>query len=102
MKPKISLVIPAKGRSTRLRNKNLLKISGKSLARLACEKALKCKNIDNVYLDTEDSRIAEDCSDLFKEGLGLIKRPKELATNFVGGNELMIYEVHSIPYCDII
>lgn len=102
MKLKISLVIPAKGRSTRLRNKNLLKINGKSLVRIACEKALKCKNIDNVYLDTEDLRIVEESSDLFKEGLGLINRPKELATNFVGGNELIVYELHSIPYCDII
>ena len=40
----ISIVIPAKGTSQRLENKNLLKIEGKSLVEMACEKVLKCKN----------------------------------------------------------
>lgn len=101
-KPIISVVIPAKGESERLENKNLLKIRGKSIVRIACEKCLKCKNVDNVYLDTESEDIIRECSDLFKEGLKLIKRPKQLATNFVGGNELIIYEIHSIEYCDLL
>ena len=37
----ISLVIPAKGTSDRLKNKNLLKLGEKSLTFLACEKCLK-------------------------------------------------------------
>ena len=102
VKPIVSLVIPAKGKSERIENKNLAKIDGVSLVRIACKKALKCKNVDKVYLDTEDSRIIEECSDLFSEGLDLIKRPISMATNFVGGNELIVYELHSIDYCDIL
>jgi len=95
----ISLVIPAKGTSERVHNKNLYKINGKSLVRRACEKVLKCKNINRVYLDTEDEAIIQDCKDL---GIGIIKRPKQLATNKIGANELMMFALHSIPRTDLL
>ena len=99
---KISLVIPAKGHSERIHNKNLYKINGKSLVRRACEKALKCKTINHVYLDTEDEAIIKECIDLESSGLGIIRRPKELATNFIGANELMVFALHSIPKTDLL
>lgn len=98
----ISIIIPAKGHSERIRNKNLYKINGKSLIRMACEKVLKCKNINRFYLDTEDDAIIKECKDLESGGLEIIKRPKELATNFIGANELMVYGLHSIDYTDIL
>jgi N-acylneuraminate cytidylyltransferase len=98
----ISIIIPAKGHSERIRNKNLYKINGKSLIRMSCEKVLKCKNINKFYLDTEDEAIIKECEDLVSKGLEIIKRPKELATNFIGANELMVYGLHSIDYTDIL
>lgn len=99
---KVSLVIPAKGISERLENKNLYRVNGKTLVRLACEKALKCKNVHEVYLDTESDLMINDVYDLFSSGLSLIKRPKELANNQIGANELMIFALHSIEECDLL
>lgn len=99
---KTALIIPAKGKSERVENKNLYKIRGKSLIYRACEKALKCNNVSDVYLDTESDAIVQDCQSLINKGLRVIKRPKELATNDIGANELMIWALHNIDHYDLI
>lgn len=94
----ISIVIPAKGHSKRVENKNLYRIGGESLVHRACRKVLECRYIHSHYLDTEDPAIIKDCADLQNKGLKFIHRPKELATNFIGANELMMYALHAIPH----
>ena len=98
----ISVVIPAKGSSDRLREKNLIKVLDYSLTEMACEKFLKSKVIDNVYLDTDSEKIIDDVLHLFSKGLKLIRRPKELANNKITANDLIIYALHSIDKCDLI
>ncbi|MCK6263249.1 acylneuraminate cytidylyltransferase family protein [Vibrio sp. ZSDE26] len=99
---KVSMIIPAKGTSERLKNKNLYKINGKTLVRMACEKALECKNVHRVYLDTESESIILDIQDLLSKGLNLIRRPSELANNDISANDMMIYGLHSIEETDLI
>ena len=99
---KINLIIPAKGTSKRIQNKNLYEINSKSLVFHACEKVLKCKHIDNVYLDTESDDIIASVRPLLSKGLRLIKRHPALATNDIGANEMMIYGLHSVGECDIL
>lgn len=99
---KINCIIPAKGKSERIENKNLYEIGGKSLIFRACEKLLQCNNITQVYLDTESEEIINSVKSLFSKGLRLIKRPSCLSTNEIGANEMMIYGLHSIDDCDIL
>ena len=99
---KINCIIPAKGNSERLKNKNLMRINGKSLVRLACEKILKSEHIDEVYLDTECDKVISEVSDLSKAGLKFIKRPACLANNDIGANEMMVYGLHSVSECDML
>jgi CMP-N-acetylneuraminic acid synthetase len=99
---KVSLVIPAKGTSERVKNKNLIVINGKTLVRLACEKALMCTEVDNIYLDTESEAIIRDVIDLEKKGLRILKRPKDLADNEIGANEMMIYALHQVDETDVL
>ena len=99
---KISIVIPAKGSSERLKNKNMLKINSKSLTYRACEKCLNVPLINNVYIDTESDEIISDVYPLVKEGLKVIKRPEYLATNQSGGNELIVFEQSVIEKCDLL
>ena len=73
----ISVIIPAKGSSDRLREKNLVKVLDYSLTEMACEKLLKSRVINNVYLDTDSEKIIDDVLHLFSKGLKLIRRPKE-------------------------
>ena len=98
----ISLIIPAKGSSERIKNKNLFRLNGKTLVRRTCEKVLDCKNINAIYLDTESEAIIQDTEDLVSSGLNFIKRPKELSNNDIGANEMMIYGLHSIDETDIL
>jgi N-acylneuraminate cytidylyltransferase len=102
MNKKVSIIIPAKGNSERVKNKNLYKINGSSLIQMACEKVLNCKYIDDVYIDTESELIINQVSHLTKKGLKIIKRPEELANNDIGANEMMVYGLHSIDECDIL
>ena len=99
---KINLVIPAKGKSSRIENKNLHEIAGKSLIYHACKKALNCKNVNKVYLDTESVDIIASVKPLFEQGLELIRRHPSLATNDIGANEMMIYALHSVEECDVL
>ena len=69
---------------------------------MSCEKLLQCNNIDDVYIDTESEKIIMNIEHLFKKGLKLIKRPKELATNDIGANEMLVYGLHLIERCDLI
>lgn len=99
---KISIIIPAKGTSQRLKNKNLLKLDGKTLVYRACEKCLRSDYIDNVYVDTESENILSDLSPLTSKGLKVINRPKEMADNRTSGNDLIVFEQTQIEKSDLI
>lgn len=99
---KTTMVIPAKGHSERVHNKNLYKINGKTLVEIACERALNCQNISEVYLDTESEDIKLHIRHLLGRGLKIIDRPKELATNRIGANEMLIYALHMVEDTDLL
>lgn len=98
----INAVIPAKGNSERVANKNMFRIKNESLVHMACAKLLRTKTINKVYLDTDCDEIIYDVNDLRKEGLEIIKRPIELANNDISANDLLIYALHSMANCDLI
>lgn len=87
-----SIIIPAKGTSERVVSKNLYRLNGKSLIYRVCEKALKCKLVSDVFVDTECDEIIDDVESLFESGLKLIRRPHHLATNEASGNDLVNFE----------
>ena len=97
----ITAVIPAKGTSERLKNKNLLEINNKSLVYWACKKCLDSKLITHVYLDTESNEIKDSVSELFERGLKIIDRPKKLADNNTSGNDLVRFELSNIEPCHL-
>ena len=53
-------VIPARGGSKGIPFKNMIKINGKSLIKIAAECAHKCKFIDRIILSTDSEIIAEE------------------------------------------
>ena len=96
---KTSLVLPAKGTSERVKNKNLLSLNGKSLVRIACETMASCSEVDDLFLDTESTKIAAEAQGL---PINIINRPKSMASNSTSGNDLILFECNSIPKCDLI
>ena len=60
---KIVVVIPARLNSTRLPNKVLLDLNGKTVVQRVYDQCLKAKNIDEVYIATDSKEVQESCLD---------------------------------------
>jgi CMP-N-acetylneuraminic acid synthetase len=70
-------IIPARGGSTRIKNKNLQSVGGTSLVMRAVNVARKSGCFSQVIVSTEDSRIEKEVCDVAV----VDKRPTELANN---------------------
>jgi len=71
-------IIPARGGSKRLKNKNILPLSEKPLIAYSIEAGLQSKYIDKVVVSSDSSDILEVAQ---KYGANTIKRPEELASD---------------------
>tara|TARA_Y100000590_G_scaffold465761_1_gene638981 strand:- start:146 stop:811 length:666 start_codon:yes stop_codon:yes gene_type:complete len=93
-KENVIAFVHAKGFSERVKNKNLKKLKNKPLIYYAIKKALKCKLIDKVVIDSDSQKILN-----YGKSLGAIpiKRPKKLANNKIGGDDLAIYQASLFP-----
>lgn len=76
MKAKIIAIIPARGGSKGIPQKNIRLLAGKPLIAYTVDYALKSKYIDTVVVSTEDQEIAAIS---YKYGAEIIKRPAILA-----------------------
>jgi CMP-N-acetylneuraminic acid synthetase len=84
MKPKIIAVIPARGGSTRIKNKNIKIFNKKPLVAWTIKAALQSKLIDDVYVTSENENILK----LSKKYLAkIIKRPKKLSNSIIMPDE---------------
>ena len=90
---KIIGIIPAKGTSTRVKEKNFREILGLPIYLWAANNLRRVLPRKDIYIDSESDRILTVCSKL---GFGTIKRPKELATNKTDGNQLLTWESSQI------
>lgn len=86
---RIAAVVPAKGTSARIENKNLRILDGEFLFKRKLRQLLDCTDIDLVCLDTESDSLAALAADL---PVRRIKRPLSLATNATDGHELFAWE----------
>lgn len=81
----IVIVIPAKGASTRLPNKNMIPINGRPMLDYTIDTALATKSAAAVYVSTDSDVIATHAS---SRGVGVIRRPESL------GGEIPILDVY--------
>lgn len=70
-------IIPARGRSKRLKDKNILPLCGKPLMAYTIEAALRAESLNRVIVSTDSEQIAEVA---VSWGAGVVRRPAELAT----------------------
>ena len=84
MKPKIIAIIPARGGSTRIKNKNIKIFDKKPLIAWTIKAALESKLIDDVYVTSENEKILK----ISKKYLAnTIKRPKKLSNSIIHVDE---------------
>jgi len=90
---KVVAFVPVKGNSERVTSKNTRPFNGEPLFAFTVRKLLRCKSIDEIYVDSEDSEILE-----FAKVIGAIPLPRDpqLATNKTDGNKLFYNEVKQI------
>jgi len=81
----IVIVIPAKGASTRLPNKNMTPIHGRPMLDYAIDDALASRRADAVYVSTDDDAIAAHAE---KRSVAVVRRPESL------GGDVPIIEVY--------
>jgi CMP-N-acetylneuraminic acid synthetase len=72
-------IVPARGGSKRLKDKNLRVVGGVTLTRRALTTAAACAALDTVVLSTDDPRIAAEADGV--ERVTTLMRPPELATD---------------------
>ena len=80
MKTKTIALIPARGGSKRIKNKNIIEFFGRPIISYSIEEALKSKIFDIVHVSTDDIKIAD-----IARGLGAdvsFMRDKKLADDF--------------------
>lgn len=93
---KIFALIPLRKGSTRLKNKNFLKIHGKPLYKYVTEQSLKSKFIDKTYISTDSNEIK-----IKHKKLEIISRSRASSTS-KASTEMVIDEFLKKYDCDII
>ena len=91
-------IIPARGGSTRLKNKNILHLCGKPLIRWIVESVIDSKEFDSVYISTDSVDIFDSVKDL---PVKRHHRPSHLATTESTVLSAMNDILNDIPYHDI-
>lgn len=89
---KIIALVPMKGNSERVPNKNLKLFNGIPLYHVIVKELLKSKYITEVVINTDSDKIKEDASLNFPSVI-LIDRPLEIRGDFVPMNDVLAYDM---------
>ena len=87
-------LIPARGGSKGVPNKNIKTICGKPLIVWTIEKAKRSRLLDKVIVSTDSDAIAEIAQ---KAGAEILKRPDYLATDTASTQDVMVHALQSVP-----
>ena len=92
-------IIPARGGSKRLPQKNILDLCGKPLISWSIEAALKSKYISKVVVSSDDEEILNISSNF---GADIIKRPYELANDTATTFDAIKHTINNLEKYDYI
>ena len=88
-------LLPMKGHSERVSNKNLRNFCGKPLFYYILDTLIQCRYVTRVYVDTDSKEIA-DKAESFSEKVCIIHRPDELCGDMVSMNNIIEYDITRI------
>ncbi len=90
-------VIPARGGSKGVKDKNILDLNGKPLIGYTIEVALASELLDRVIVSTDSDKIANIVKNIYKDKIEVIKRPPEFAKDDSPIEEALL---HAIEYLE--
>ena len=89
---KINALLPMKGHSERVPNKNIRHFAGRPLYHRIAETLQACDHIESILINTDSDLIAEDAKTRFPK-VRVIQRPAALQGDFVEMNEIIGYDL---------
>ena len=94
-------LIPLRGGSKSIINKNIKYLGGKPLCAWVIEAATSASQIDQVYVSTDSDIIAETVANLDLK-VKVIKRPDELATDEASTESVMLHFLDLIDFDNLV
>lgn len=93
---KVLGILPMKGNSERVPNKNLKDFAGKPLYHRTMDVLLASKYIDKVVVNTDSDAIKADLLKNYASGVIINDRPQEIVGDFVSMNKIIEYDISQI------
>lgn len=92
---KVTALVPMKGHSERVKNKNIRDFNGKPLFWHILYTLTQCESVSEVYVDTDSDFLAQTVLHYFPE-VTIINRPEQLCGDYVSMNEIIRYDIDHI------
>jgi len=92
---KVVALLPMKGHSERVPNKNMRSFCGMPLYHRVLKSLLGSKYVEYVVINTDSKAIAQDASDNF-ERVKIIERPDAIRGDYVPMNDIIAYDLTQI------
>jgi CMP-N-acetylneuraminic acid synthetase len=93
---KLIAILPMKGHSERVPNKNMKLFCGAPLYHAILKKLQHSKYISQISIDTDSEMIREDVLRNF-QNVTIIDRPEELCGDYVSMNRIIEYDLSRLP-----
>ena len=93
---KLKALLPMKGNSERVPNKNMRDFDGAPLYHAVMKSLLASKYIENVVINTDSKIITEDAKKHFGDKIIIIDRPEDIQGDFVSMNEIINYDLNQL------
>ncbi len=93
---KIVALLPMKGHSERIPNKNLMHFCGKPLYHMVLESLLASKYISAVVVNTDSENIKNDIQLNFDDRVKIHNRPEEIQGDCVSMNDIIAFDISKI------
>ena len=90
---KLMALLPMKGNSERVPNKNMRDFNGAPLYHAVMQALLASKYIEQVVINTDSDAIAQDAKENFGDKVIIINRPKKIQGDFVSMNDIIAYDL---------
>lgn len=93
---KIKALLPMKGNSERVPNKNMRDFNGAPLYHTIVKSLLSSKYITHVVINTDSNIIKKDAKENFPNKIIIIDRPKEIQGDYISMNEIIKYDLSQL------
>jgi CMP-N-acetylneuraminic acid synthetase len=93
---KVLALLPMKGNSERVPNKNLRDFAGKPLYHRTMNVLISSNYIEKVVVNTDSEIIKKDLFENFKDHVIVIDRPQEIRGDMVSMNKIIEHDIHQV------